>query len=81
MALGCIRETVSGDSTVVGPAGGTLLFLITPHPAVQCSEGCPEAQLSEKGEIVELKCVLFDWSLLHLEDARKKSFSSGVILL
>lgn len=27
------RENVTHDSTVVGPAGGTLLFLITPTPS------------------------------------------------
>lgn len=42
------REDVSHDSTVVGPAGGTLLFLITPNH-ILWRRVCAAAELSERG--------------------------------
>lgn len=44
------RENVSDDSTVVGPAGGALLFLITPTPIMLHGEDVQQQQ--QQGEVV-----------------------------
>lgn len=50
------RENVSDDSTVVGPAGGTLLFLIAPNHDTACG-GRAVAELKETRSVTsQVKC-------------------------
>lgn len=85
---------ISDDWTVVGPAGGTLLFLIAPTPWYTACRGCAGAELSEKGEstvycrrwlidcIFLEKCVLFCWDRFSITTYRndyiKKCESSSL---
>lgn len=70
------RENVSDDSTVVGPAGGTLLFLIAPNHDTACG-GRAVAELKETRSVTNqvMPCVFFGNAILSQSWSLREGFS------